>query len=308
MTAVLFALASMLCAAVSDLLFKIYAGKGGASGAYLALIGLVMTVVFTALALLKGWVVPSSTTIIWGVLAGIFSIAANILLLAAMSRMDLGIASTIYRLNMAPAVVLSFLLLGETVTILKISGLLCALLALFFICRPKPKCQSASAMLSSAHPPHLTGCPSAAVFPRLLAGSGLGLLLIISASLLRAGMGVAYKAGLTAGADPAAMRALNGLAWLVGGIVYHHKTNERQPVKADLYLFGLPSGILISAIILFLLLALERGDASIVLPVAQLSFVVTGLLGAAFLKEPLTKHKFLGVIFAAACVLLLVIN
>jgi uncharacterized membrane protein len=51
--------------------------------------------------------------------------------------------------------------------------------------------------------------------------------------------------------------------------------------------------------------ALSRGEATIVTPVSQLSFVVAVLLGIMFLKEPVTARKASGLAAAVGAVVLL---
>ena len=55
-------------------------------------------------------------------------------------------------------------------------------------------------------------------------------------------------------------------------------------------------------VVAFTLLAkgLERGEASVVVPIAQMGFVVTALLGFVFLREPFTARKGAGLIVALA--------
>ncbi len=309
MNAILLALASMLCAAVNDFLFKLYARKGDSIGAYLALIGLIWTVVFAALAGFDGARLMAPATLRWGLLSGGFSILANILLLAAMARMDVGVSSTIYRLNLAPAAVLAVLLLHESATPAKAAALLCAVAAVILVCRPGPAARPAPGVgLSSDGVVRTLDDGGAARPGRRLPWISAGTALVILACLLRAGMGVSYKAGLLQGADAYGMMTLNGLAWLAGGWLYHRYAGRRRPAGMATYVFGAPSGALVCGIVLFLIWALQRGEASIVLPVAQLSFVVTSLLGAAILHEALTRRKLAGIGLACLCVVLLALR
>ena len=48
----------------------------------------------------------------------------------------------------------------------------------------------------------------------------------------------------------------------------------------------------------FLAKGLEQGEASVVVPIAQMGFVVTALLGFALLREPLTARKAAGLVVA----------
>jgi uncharacterized membrane protein len=59
--------------------------------------------------------------------------------------------------------------------------------------------------------------------------------------------------------------------------------------------YSLVSGILVFLIVNFLLMAIERGEASIVIPVANMSFVIALLLSVGFGMERLTSRKLAAV-------------
>ena len=67
------------------------------------------------------------------------------------------------------------------------------------------------------------------------------------------------------------------------------------------------SGIFVAGITIFMALALKDGNASVALPIAQMSFPVTFLLSIIVLKESITRWKILGVVLSIAAVLLLCI-
>ena len=59
-------------------------------------------------------------------------------------------------------------------------------------------------------------------------------------------------------------------------------------------------------VIAFVLLAhgLALGPASVLVPIAQMSFVFTALLGAVAFREPLSARKIVGLLIAAAALVL----
>ena len=63
-------------------------------------------------------------------------------------------------------------------------------------------------------------------------------------------------------------------------------------------------GVLTSSSYVAIAVGFTYGEAVVVAPIAQLSFVLTGVLAIIFLKEKLTLRKGVGVVFAAASVLL----
>ncbi len=281
MTAILFALGSMLCAALNDVVFKLFATRKKSVGLYMSVIGMVWTLFFIFRC--GGWEIffnsAPSHLWLWGIIAGLFSSVANILLIEGMAKNEVGVCAAIYRLNMAPAVLLAFVLLGENPSPGKLAGIFFAICAsiLFF-----KKC----------------GHESVDKYDYF------GLWVIVLAALLRAGMGLAYKYALLPSVDANAFLAINGILWIVSGIIYHNLKGKSQASDyVVVWGYGLLSGILICGIVLFMALALQLGDASTVLPIAQLSFMVTALAGIAFLGESLTWRKAAGLAFAMLCII-----
>ena len=280
--AVVFALLCCGSAALNDLVFRLYARKSRSRGLYVLVIGIVWALVFAA-PLLSGGKAFSETTLVWGILSGLFSVLANILLIEGMSHNDAGMCATIYRLNLVAVVIGAFFLLGETLTALKITGVFFAVVAIFmFFADSQSKGKAAAA-------------------------SKLGLYLVAGGALLRAAMGLSYKHALTLGADRSGILFLNGVLWVVGGGLYFLIREHRRvdiPFK-KIAGYGALSGVLICGIVFFMALALQYGDAAIVIPLAQMSFLGTCALGIIFLKEKLTTKKSLGILAGLICILLM---
>ncbi|MFB6120194.1 MAG: EamA family transporter [Halobacteriaceae archaeon] len=79
--------------------------------------------------------------------------------------------------------------------------------------------------------------------------------------------------------------------------VLTHATDARMP-------YALLAGACLSVGILSYYRALATGPVSIVVPVFGLFIVTSSLLGVAFLDEPLTLRKVVGVVFAVLAVVL----
>lgn len=278
MYAIGWALISMGCAALNDFVFKLYGRKPRPIGLYFALIGLVWFLAFAGR--LPPWAACCQDTpaLAWGIVAGIFSALSNLLLILAMQHQEAGICATIYRLNLVPAAFLACLILGESLTAWKIMGIAAASGAVLLFFTPSRST--------------LTTAPRQS------------LVLITLASLLRAGMGLAYKQGLLLGGNGFLILTLNGLIWLAAGGIYHI-LNQESTVRPSLktYGYGLLSGLLVCGIVYFMMLALRRGEASIILPITQLSFVVTSLIGIIGLNERLAWSKTAGLALAVLCVI-----
>ena len=280
MPVIILALLSMVCAAANDFVFKLYARRGGLIGAYLAVIGIVWAGVFLSLlptlkCLLNG------NTLFWGIVSGAFSILSNVLFVKALAKEDVGICATIYRLNLVPAALLAFILFKEPVTAPRLAAI----------------ASGGAAVL-------LFSWPSGKAILRPLFSTTIAC--IILASVLRAGMGLSYKAGLMHGVNGYGLLAINGLIWISGGLIHHFLVDrETGRIPPSLIAYGGLSGILVCGIALFMMLALKHGDASLVLPVTQMSFVLTALAGIVLMKEPLTTRKCAGVALGVCCILLM---
>ena len=273
-----FALACCFCTALNDLVFRLYARKSRSRGAYVLIIGLVWT--FAFLLFLKFDLAFWQATLFWGIISGLFSVVANILLIEGMSHNDAGICSTIYRLNLVIVAFGAFILLGETVTVIKLLGLLFALLAVFMF------------FLDSPHGGHTNKAK-------------LGFYLVGMAALLRAGMGLSYKYAFMQGVDRNSLLVVNGILWILGGAAYtiYREKHLGEKFGKKSWRYGAISGLLICGIVLFMALALQHGDAAVVLPLAQMSFIATCGLGILFLKEKLSFKKALGILAGILCIL-----
>ena len=283
MPVIILALLSMVCAASNDFIFKLYARRTGPIGAYLAIIGIVWVLVFAA-CLPSRCCLLESETLKWGTISGAFSITANILYVKALTREDVGICSTIYRLNLVPAALLAFILFKEPATVSRLMAITSGIGAILLFSWPAGKARFRP-FISSA------------------------ILMVVLGSLLRAGMGLSYKAGILNGANEYGLLVINGLAWIAGGVIFHFLVDHKMwHVSRPTVVYGTISGMVVCGIVLFLILALKHGDASLVLPITQMSFVLTALAGIILMKEPFTVRKCAGVSLGVVCIILMGIN
>ncbi len=263
------------CSALNDLCFKFFARKERSRGLFVSAIGVVGTLLFCFLPDKVGanW----QMTLLWGVICGIFSAVGNILLIESMTNLSAGVCSTIYRLNLALVVPLSMLFFGETLNPGKWTGVALAIAAvLAFLPAPGKKAGGTENKKTLLLP----------------------MIMIITASIFRAGLGLACKYGPMVGASPNGINLIIEIIWIFSGLIYFF-AKERATCRPDMKLisYGVVSGIMVAGIIFFMVLALRYGNASIVLPIAQMSFLATFILSVIFLKEKVTALK----IFALLC-------
>ena len=278
MTAVWYAVMSMVFAAGNDLLFKFFSRRERSIGLFCAVIGAVSA----AYCLLTLTHLPSDwrATVIWGSVAGFFSIAGNLLLIGAMKKLSAGVCSTIYRLNLVPTVLGAWLLLGENLSIMQWLGAALAVAAVL------------------------------AFIPKKGSGreefSWVCFIMVICGAFMRAAMGLCYRYGFSHGADREFVTLITCFFWVLGGAVWYFLT-EYKKVKPDWKTvnYGVLSGVLVTGILVFMTLSLQYGNAAVVLPIAQMSFLLTGAAGIVFLKEKFTIRTAAAFVCGCGAVLVL---
>jgi drug/metabolite transporter (DMT)-like permease len=279
---ILYALLSLVFAAVNDVVFKRYAAKDRSRGAYVFGIGLIWFILQLPTALASGIEFPfAAVTLVCGLIAGLFLTASNLLLLESLTHIDASLGSTIYRLNTMGVVVLALLFLDESLGIYKGFGIAAGILAVFLLYRRDGHSQTT----------HRTFL--------------LYFSLAVVASLFRALYGVTSKAGLLNGADLQPMLILGALSWVVGGAGYAIFREGRLRMTRNKAIYSLISGVLVFLIVNSLLLAIEHGQASTVIPIANMSFILALLLSGALGMERFTPRKFAAVAAAVCSIVLL---
>ena len=93
--------------------------------------------------------------------------------------------------------------------------------------------------------------------------------------------------------------------WIIGGGIYAIIKEKHLETKFSRknWNYGVLSGLLVCGIVLFMALALQDGDASVILPLAQMSFLLTSIFGVLFFREKLSTKKIIGIIAGILCIL-----
>ncbi len=279
--AVWFALLSLVLGGLNEVVFKRYSASLASRGMMIAGIGLVWALLLLSELLLFGRRIeidPAGLAFALG--AGIAVALANILLLEALRHMEVSLGSTIYRLNTVAVVVFAVFFLGESMSPIRLAGIACGIAAVVLLYR---------------HHRDQAG----------YAEIRLGLALVVSGALLRALYGILSKAGLQHGADMDLLLLVGALCWILSGLVYAYLAERRFGATRARFGYVLLSGLLVYGIVRSLLAALALGDASVVITIANLSFLMA-LLAALILRlERLSLRKLLAMGFAVTAIALL---
>jgi drug/metabolite transporter (DMT)-like permease len=262
---------------VNDFVFKQYIHRGSHPlGLFVVGVGVVWTAVFGAgMLATNGGLTGVGWPIALG--AGLASVVANLLFIASFRSVPAGTGATIYRLNLVGVAILGVALLGEPLTGWKVLGIMLG--------------GAAVLLIRNGHTETTQQLARA------------GLLALAVACGLRAIMGILYKVSSTAGVPPFEMLTMGGVCWIIGGMAFALGRGENLRPDRRVMGFALLSGLLVCGITHFMLAATQLGEASVVVPITQLSFIVTMILGMTFHREPLVLPKAFALAAAVACIL-----
>lgn len=272
---------SLVFGGLNEIVFKRYNAKPRSRGLLISCIGVVWTGLLLLDLSIRGEVLQfNSLTWGYGISAGISVAIANILLLESLRHMEVSLGSTIYRLNTIAVVLLSILLLGESITLIKLAGIGCGVIAVLFLYRQQ----------------HSDG---------LHTTLKTGLIIVMSGALLRAVYGVLTKAGLLNGANADSLMLISAICWIVSGLIYAIGIEKQYSITGKNLLYSVVSGFLVYGIVKTLVTALTFGEASIVITIANMSFLMALLVAVILKMETLNWRKIIAMFFAVSSIALL---
>jgi uncharacterized membrane protein len=184
----------------------------------------------------------------------------------------------IFRMNFTVTAVLAILLLGETLTVTKAIALCCALVAVWLLLAEAEAERGKSSIASLAR--------------------------VLTATAAMALANLFYKIGLQHGAVPETMVVAQAWTFCPLATLSGYLPERRVRVAPSAWPYSaLPALALFGAFVL-LMHALTLGPASVLVPVAQMSFVITALFGIAMFGERLDIRKCAGLLVAAVALVL----
>ena len=271
-----YALAAMLLFGIGDLIYK----RGAAAGAQPHHLQMVQSWLFlptvAAYGLFTGSLQFSAAAAIWGGLAGVFALTGFYNFAHSLKSGPVSINAPIFRLSFVITAALAVLLLREPLTAYKIAGIALALAAVWL----------------------LLGAPPPGGATRRETLSSLVRVLIATAAI---GIGnFIYKYGVRAGATPASLIVAQSVVFVALSAALVGALDRRiRPSRAALR-YAPAAGFVLALAVVFMVESLVRGEASVLVPIAQMGFVVAALLGFLLLREPFTLRKGAGLAAALA--------
>lgn len=276
-----FALGAMLCFGVGDLIYKRAAAAGIEAGQFVMLQAWVFCPGITLYAWLTGTLDPHLSAL-WGSLAGLFLLIATYNFVRSLQGGAVSTNAPIFRLNFTITAALAILLLGETLTVAKAVALACALVAVWLLL---------------AEP----GAPRG----QLNVGS---LTRVLIATVAMAFANLFYKVGLQHGALPETMVAAQAWAFCSTATLLRFMRERHFRVTSGAWRYSTLAALALLVAFVLLMHGLALGPASVLVPVAQMSFVFTALFGAVMFRENLNMRKRAGLAVAAVALALFAVS
>ena len=279
--AIFFALVSLAAAGCLDVTFRRFSLKERSRGMYVFGCGFVWLVLqLTYLTITDTQIRLDEVTILYGLLTGAFLVLANILLIESLTGLDVSLGSMIYRLNTIGVVAISFVLLAEDVGGFKLLGIGIGVAAVLILYRRSDGGDTV---------------PIPVLF----------FVMAVAASVFRAIYGVFSKVALEQGAAAEGLLIIAAISWIVGGFAYAALREKRVRITGKKAAYAVVSGTLAFAVVNALIEALKSGEASVVVPIANLSFAIAMLLSVFLGMEQLSSRKYIAIGCAALSVFLM---
>ncbi len=275
-----FALGAMICFGASDLIYKRAAAAGIQSRHFAMLQSWVFGPSVTLYAWATGTLDPHASAL-WGSLAGLFLLIAVTNFIESLKSGAVSTNAPIFRLNFTLTAALAIALLGEPLTPVKLAALACTLGAVWLLLA-EPGAQARADVRSLTR--------------------------VLIATVAMALANFFHKVGLTQGALPETM--VSAQAWVFTSLatLMGLASDRGYRASARAWPYAGSAAVLLVTGFVLLLDGLAVGQASVVVPVAQMSFVFTALAGAMMFGEALDARKRFGLAVALAALALFAIN
>lgn len=218
---------------------------------------------------------------LWGAAASAFGYFAFYQFSRVLQSGAVSIAVPVFRLFFVVTAVLAIVFLNEPLTALKALGLVVAVLSVWLLLGNQ-------------------GGKSSEI-------SRESIIRILIAALVGGVPFVLFKLGLIYGASPIAVVVAQSSVGAVIAIFMARIIDKRFTTSNVAIQHGIAFGVVQALGFGILVASMVKGEASIVVPIGQLSFLVSALVGVAFLGERFSIRKLCGVSAAVGAVALLAI-
>jgi uncharacterized membrane protein len=271
---IVYAIVAMVCYGVSDFIYKQAAAAGIRADHFLMAQGWLFCPLVIVYALATHMLVLDPAAL-WGSLAGVFVFIGFFWFIRSLATGSVSTNASIFRLNFIVTVLLAVIWLDEPLTPSKIAGLALALLATWLLLG-----------VSADRAPD--------------GAKRRSLVLVALATLAFGTSNFFHTMGLRHGALPETLAVAQAALFmpLATVVVYVVDRKLRPPLVT--FKYSAPAAIVLLGATISLLRSVAGGQASVLVPIAQMGFVVAALLGIFILRERVTVRKMIGLVTALA--------
>jgi drug/metabolite transporter (DMT)-like permease len=272
---IVYAIVAMVCYGVTDFIYKQAATAGIRADHFLMAQGWLFCPLVIVYAVATRTLVLNLPAL-WGSLAGAFVFIGFYFFIRSLAAGSVSTNASIFRLNFIVTVLLVVVWLGEPLTPSKIAGLALALLATWL----------------------LVGDGASA--DRAPDASRHSLWLVALATLAFGTSSFFHTMGLRHGALPETLVVAQAALFMPLATVVVYVVDRKLRPPPVTFKYSAPAAIVLIGATISLLRSVMGGEASVLVPIAQMGFVVAALLGIFVLREPVTVRKMIGLVTALA--------
>jgi drug/metabolite transporter (DMT)-like permease len=277
-----YAVAAMVCYGVSDFIYKRAAAAGIRADHFLMGQAWCFFPLIIVYALATGTFIPRLAAL-WGALAGVFVFIGLYNFVRSLVSGSVGVNAAIFRLNFIVTALLAIAFLGEPLTPSKMAGLAFALVATWLL-------------LGVRQPGDRQSEGRRSLAQVLLATFAFGMANFF------------HTVGLRQGAQPETLLIAQAIIFMPLATLFVYRQDRKLRPPPATWRYGAIVAIVLLGAFVFLLHAVARGEASVMVPIAQMGFIVTAVLGVIFLHEQVTVRKVLGLAAALAALAVLAVG
>jgi uncharacterized membrane protein len=273
---IIYALVAMVCYGLSDFIYKRAAAAGMRADRFLAGQGWAFLPLVTlyALATHRLVLVPAA---LWGSVAGVFIFIGFYFFIRSLSAGAVSTNASIFRMNFVVTVFLVIAFLGEPLTAGKAAGVVFALLATWLLVGGSDNIPGATQ--EARH--------------RSLAQVGIATVAFGASTFF-------HTLGLRHGALPETLAVTQGALFTPLAMTFVYAADRSLAAPVATLKYSAATAVALFGATIFLLHGIVIGQASILVPIAQMGFIVAALLGVFVLREPMTVRKTFGLVAAVA--------
>jgi drug/metabolite transporter (DMT)-like permease len=268
-----YAFAALACFGLGDFIYKRSAAAGVQAHHFL----MAQAWCFCPVIILYAWATGTlvlRAPALWGSLAGLFIFIAFYNFLKSLATGPVSINAPIFRLNFIVTAALAVMILHEPVTLAMLVALALALAAIWLLLGGL---DGASSKMNRA-----------------------SLIAVLIAMLALGAANFFHTVGLRHGSTPETLLAAQAVLFVSLATVFTRITDGAIRLPAATWKYAAPAALVLLAAFLFMLHGLREGPASVLVPVAQMGFVVPAALGIFLLRERLTARAVVGLAAALA--------